>query len=193
MASENLDDWERTRREVSDSAAPVEDEAEPLPRRDQFSKTVAAHHQQLARLAFLLCNDRQQAEDAVAEAYARVWPKFRHGAVDDLLPYLRRAVANQVRGGLRRRMLEQREVERRKVDWHDGVSPERSVDDAEIVLPALETLPQNQRAVLVLRFYEDLSEDEIAATLDIPPGTVKSRCARGLEQMRRAMGEGVDA
>jgi RNA polymerase sigma factor (sigma-70 family) len=122
-----------------------------------------------------------------------VWPKFRRGTIDDLLPYLRRAVANQVRGGLRRRMLEQREVERRKVDWHEGVSPERSVDNAEIILPALEALPQNQRAVLVLRYYEDLSEDEIADTLDIPAGTVKSRCARGLEQLRRVIGEGVDA
>jgi RNA polymerase sigma-70 factor (sigma-E family) len=193
MASENRHDWERTRRDVSDSSVPDEDEAEPSPSRDRFSKTVASHHQQLARLAFLLCNDRQQAEDAVAEAYARVWPKYRRGAIDELLPYLRRAVANQVRGGLRRRLLEQREVERRKVDWHDGVSPERSVDDAEIILPALEALPQNQRAVLVLRYYEDLSEDEIADTLDIPAGTVKSRCARGLEQLRRVIGEGVDA
>ncbi len=102
-------------------------------------------------------------------------------------------MVNQVRGGLRRRLLEQREVERRRVDWHDGVSPEGSVDDAEIVLPALEALPQNQRAVLVLRYYEDLSEDEIAVTLDIPAGTVKSRCARGLEQLRRVIGEVVDA
>jgi RNA polymerase sigma-70 factor (sigma-E family) len=193
MASENPHDRETTRRDPSDSSAPDEEETEPSPRRDRFSQAVAAHHQQLARLAFLLCNDRQQAEDAVAETYARVWPKYRRGTIDDLLPYLRRAVANQVRGGLRRRMLEQREAQRRKVDWHDGVSPERSVDDAEIILPALEALPQNQRAVLVLRYYEDLSEDEIADTLDIPAGTVKSRCARGLEQLRRVMGEGVSA
>jgi RNA polymerase sigma-70 factor (sigma-E family) len=193
MASENPHDRETTRRGPSDASAADEEEAEPSPRRDRFSKAVAAHHQQLARLAFLLCNDRQQAEDAVAETYARVWPKYRRGAIDDLLPYLRRAVANQVRGGLRRRMLEQREADRRRVDWHDGVSPERSVDDAEIILPALEALPQNQRAVLVLRYYEDLSEEEIADTLDIPAGTVKSRCARGLEQLRRVIGEGVDA
>lgn len=193
MASENRHGWETPGRDVSDFSVVDEEGPEPTTRREQFSKTVAEHHRQLARLAFLLCNDRQQAEDAVAEAYARVWPKFRRGAIDELLPYLRRAVANQVRGGLRRRLLEQREVERRKVDWHDGVSPERSVDDAEIILPALEALPQNQRAVLVLRYYEDLSEDEIADTLDIPAGTVKSRCARGLEQLRRVIGEGVDA
>lgn len=193
MASENRHDWETPRREVSDSSPRDEEDTEPSPQRDRFSKIVAAHHQQLARLAYLLCNDRQQAEDAVAEAYAWVWPKFRRGTIDDLLPYLRNAVANQVRGGLRRRMLEQREVERRRVDWHDGVSPERSVDDAEIILPLLESLPQNQRAVIVLRYYEDLSEDEIAETLDIPAGTVKSRCARGLEQLRRVMGEDIDA
>jgi RNA polymerase sigma-70 factor (sigma-E family) len=190
MASGNPDGWETTEQDPAGSS-PVQPKAKS--RREQFSTTVAAHHQQLARLAFLLCNNQQQAEDAVAEAYARVWPKYRRGAIDDLLPYLRRAVVNQVRGGLRRRLLEQREAERRKVDWHDGVSPERSVDDAEIVLPALEALPQNQRAVLVLRYYEDLSEDEIADTLHIPAGTVKSRCARGLEQLRRVMEEGVDA
>ncbi len=161
-------------------------------RRDEFERAVADHHRQLARLAFLMCSDVHQAEDAVAEAYARTWPKFRRGSIDDLRPYLRRAVVNQIYGGFRRRYVERREAERRGVDWRDGVSHENATEDAQLVASALQSLPSNQRVVVVLRYFEDLSEDEIATALGVPAGTVKSRCARGLDQLRRVLTPAMD-
>lgn len=154
-----------------------------------FGAIVAEHHVRLARLAFMLCGNRQQAEDAVADAYARVWPRYRRGRIDDLVPYLRRAVVNQINGGFRRRFLERREEERHTVDLRDDHRDHRSVEDRELLGPALQALPVAQRMVIVLRFLEDLSEEETALILGIKLGTVKSRAARALEQLRRVLGE----
>jgi RNA polymerase sigma-70 factor (sigma-E family) len=154
-----------------------------------FGQVVAEHHHGLAQLAYVMCGDRQQAEDAVAEAYARVWPRFRRGKVDDLLPYLRRAVVNEIRGGWRRKLLERREETRRQVDWRAGLSPESEIDDNALLWPALLQLPATQRAVVVLRFLEDLSEEQTADMLGLKVGTVKSRAGRGLEQLRRLLGD----
>jgi RNA polymerase sigma factor (sigma-70 family) len=134
----------------------------------------------------MLCGNREEAEDAVAEAYARVWPRFRAGTLREPLPYLRTAVVNQVRGGLRKRMLQRREEQRQKVDWRDGVSAERIVDDREVLSSALHRLPAGQRTIVVLRFYEDMSEQDVATLLGVPVGTVKSRCSRGLAALRAA-------
>ncbi len=153
-----------------------------------FAALVATYHERLARLAYLLCSDREQAEDAVSEAYAKVWPRFRRGHVENPPVYLRTAVVNQVRGGLRRRLLERREEQRQGVDWREGTSPHRNVEERELLEPALRRLPAAQRAVIVLRFYEDMSEEQVATLLGVPTGTVKSRCARGLTQLRALVG-----
>jgi len=156
---------------------------------DAFSRVVAEHHRRLAGLAYALCGDRDLAEDLVAEAYARVWPKWRNRQVDDLGPYLRRALVNLVHGRRRRRALERREAERRRVDWREGQSPERDVDERDRLWVALMQLPVDQRAAIVLRHVEDLSEEETAAVLGVRPGTVKSRLSRGLTQLRELLGE----
>jgi RNA polymerase sigma factor (sigma-70 family) len=137
----------------------------------------------------MLCGNRARAEDAVAEAYARVWPRYRRGRVREPLPYLRRAVVNQVTGSHRRRAIEEREAERWAVDRRALARTESAVDDKEMLRPALLALPTSQRAVIVLRFLEDLSEQETAELLGVKPGTVKSRTARGLEQLRRLLEE----
>ena len=161
---------------------------------DRFSAAVAEHHRRLAGFAYLLCGDRATAEDLVAEAYARVWPKYRNHDVDDLGPYLRRAVANLATGRLRRLRLERREAERRDLDWRftddsRQISFEPGVDDRAALWRAIWALPADQRAVIVLRLVEDLSEDETARTLGIRPGTVKSRLSRGLATLRTTLGE----
>jgi RNA polymerase sigma-70 factor (sigma-E family) len=160
--------------------------------RDAFSAAVAAHHHRLAGFAYLLCGDRITAEDLVAEAYARVWPKFRNQQVDDLGPYLRTAVANLATGRLRRLRLERRETERRDLDWRLGDGRpargfESTIDDRDLLWQAIWALPVDQRAVIVLRLVEDLSEQSCAKVLGIRPGTVKSRLARGLATLRTSL------
>ncbi len=157
--------------------------------REEFGQLVAVHHQRLARLAYLLCGDRQQAEDAVAEAYAKVWPRYRRGSVDDARAYLRQAVVNQIRGGFRRRILERREEQRQVVALRDVEPEEGTVDARASLTPAIDALPGPQRAVIVLRYFEDLSEDETARLLGISVGTVKSRSARGLQRLRVLVGD----
>lgn len=161
---------------------------------DSFSAAIAAHQRQLAGFAYLLCGDRTVAEDLVAEAYARVWPKYRQQRVDDLEPYLRQAVANLATGRMRRLRLERRETEKRTLDWRFAEGERRAhfetaVDDHDQLWPAIWALPADQRAVIVLRLVEDLSERECASMLGIRPGTVKSRLARGLGSLRATLGE----
>jgi RNA polymerase sigma-70 factor (sigma-E family) len=150
----------------------------------EFSEAVALHHTQLARFAYRLCGDTSRAEDAVAEAYARVWPRWRRGQVVDLYPYLRQSVVHQVYGHRRRWLLERREAERHQAA---PASPsfERQVEEHATLWAALSRLAPQHRAVVVLRLVEDLSEDEVARLLGIAPGTVKSRLSRGLEHLRR--------
>ena len=149
-----------------------------------FTDAVELHHTQLARFAYRLCGDAGRAEDAVADAYARVWPRWKRGQVDDLYPYLRKAVVHQIYGHRRRWLLERREAERQQpvrfVPAFEG-----QVDDHAQLWAALGQLSAHHRAVVVLRLVEDLSEDEVAQLLDIAPGTVKSRLSRGLDHLRR--------
>ena len=150
---------------------------------DAFTQAVASHRQVLARFAFMLCGDAGQAEDVVAEAYARVWPQWRRGRVDDLLPYLRRTVANEVYQRHRRRLLERREAARPSDPRADGRFEAR-VDDRDVLWAALAHLSPQQRVVVVLRIVEDLSEEQTAAMLGVPVGTVKSRLSRALTVLR---------
>jgi RNA polymerase sigma-70 factor (sigma-E family) len=149
---------------------------------DPFSDAVAGHHRELARFAYRLCGDRTLAEDIVAEAYARVWPHWRRGRIDGLLPYLMRAVANEAFTRHRRRRLE-----RRKEPPPPPVATdpfEGQIDDHDELWAALDRLPTPQRVVLVLRIVEDLSEEQTATMLGIAPGTVKSRLSRALRTLR---------
>jgi RNA polymerase sigma-70 factor (sigma-E family) len=151
---------------------------------DAFTRAVEAHHRALARFAYALCGSMTQAEDAVAEAYARVWPRWRRGSVrDNLVGYLRRTVANEVYGRHRRRLLEWREAERSSA-WNGDGQFEATLGDRDALWTALEHLSPKLRVVVVLRIVEDLSEVETAAMLDLPLGTVKSRLSRGLATLR---------
>lgn len=159
---------------------------------DAFGAAVADHHRRLAGFAYLLTGDRTVAEDLVAEAYARVWPRFRRHEVDDVERYLRRVVANLATGRLRRLRLERREQAHRRLDWRrqplaDPSEPERLTGERDQLWPAIWRLPADQRAVIVLRIVEDRSEQEVAALLGVRPGTVKSRLARGLGALRTAL------
>ena len=148
-----------------------------------------AHHQPyVIRLAYLLCGDAHRAEDATAEAFARVYPHWRRGAVLDERAYLRRAVVNEIRSRGRRSVLERREGERRTALGRGDRATEEQVVDRELLLEALQRLPARQRAVVVLRFYEDLTEAATAEVLGMRIGTVKSQTSRAMDRLRHVLG-----
>jgi RNA polymerase sigma-70 factor, ECF subfamily len=162
---------------------------------DAFARAVTDYQQPLARFAYALCGDAAQAEDAVAEAYARVWRRWRRGRIENLFGYLRRTVANEVYSRHRRRMLERREASKPPDREPDGQF-ETQLGERDALWAALADLSPQLRVVVVLRVVEDLSEAETAAMLEIPAGTVKSRLSRGLAVLRASLvgvdGEGDD-
>ena len=149
------------------------------------------HWSALCRLAFLMLGDRAGAEECVQDAYLgvfRAWDRVRTMDRPDL--YLRTAVVNRCRSRLRRRRLE------RRPPGADppGAGPESAnaePGDAGVrdeVLTVVRRLPARQRAAVILRYYEDRSEAEIAAALDCSTGTVKSQLAKARATLRRALG-----
>ena len=144
----------------------------------------------LRRLAYLMSGDAAHADDlahdALLRAY-RAWPRIKNA---DPGPYVRQTLVNLCRSAHRRRALELRKQPPPPVDTP---SSEPSVDDALRVAQALSVLSPIRRAVIILRFYEDMTEPEIARVLDRPLNTVKSDIRRALERLRPELSEGVSA
>ena len=132
------------------------------------------HYLRMVRLAFLLTGSNAHAEEIVQEAFIRL--RTRAGLADPAA-YLRAVVVNGCRDHLRRRGIHDRAALRL-------VRDEAVVDQVDELGDALERLPGRQRAVLVLRYYEGMTEAEIASLLGCRPGTVKSLAHRGLAQLR---------
>ncbi len=148
----------------------------------------AAHRLSLVRLAVLLVDDVASAEDVVQDAFAAL--ARRTDAIKDpskALAYLRVSVVNTARSALRRRR-----TARAYAPPH-GTAPPTPEDSAVLaeehreVIVALQTLAPRQREVLVLRYWSNLSEAEIARTLGISQGTVKSTASRALVALEKAM------
>ena len=152
-----------------------------------FAVVFNEHHRRAVRLAYLLTGDHHQAEDVVAEAMTKVYVQWRKGRVDDVGPYLRRAVANQANSRLRRRYLERREASRRTGDDRGVRRVDDEAADRDTVWRAIQQLPDRQRQVVVLRYYEDLSEADTAEVLGISTGTVKSSLSRGLARLEQLL------
>ncbi|MEP6973532.1 MAG: SigE family RNA polymerase sigma factor [Actinomycetota bacterium] len=147
------------------------------------------------RLAYLLTGDRALAEDLVQDAFVKLAGRLVHlrdpGAFE---AYLQRTVVNLSRSYFRRRKVERAYVERegglggaRTAAASDG-----SIGERDELWQAMQRLSQRQRAAVVLRFYEDLSEQQVADLLRCRPGTVKSLVSRGLQTMRDEMRGGTD-
>jgi RNA polymerase sigma-70 factor (sigma-E family) len=147
------------------------------------------HARRLLQLAVLLCGNRQRAEDAVAETFAKVFPHWQRGRVAEPGRYLRRALVNEINSGGRRRLLEVREERRRSAAGRGRSEVDERAVDRDAVVRALRQLSPGHRTVLVLRYFEDLSEPEIAALLGLALGTVKSQTSRGLARLRALMEE----
>jgi RNA polymerase sigma-70 factor (sigma-E family) len=152
------------------------------------SDLYAAHRLSLVRLAVLLVDDTASAEDVVHDVFAGLLKTRSLRDTDAALGYLRRGVVNRSRSALRRRR-----TARAYTPPHD--SPPDGPDDLAVlseehrtVLAALETLPERQREVVVLRYWSDLSEAEIADAMGISRGTVKSTASRALAALEQRMG-----
>jgi RNA polymerase sigma-70 factor (sigma-E family) len=158
-----------------------------------------AHALGLIRFAYLLLGERQAAEDVVQEAFTglyRRWEKLSDPR--KALPYVRSSVLNGCRSQLRRLSRAPAVVTAELADagLADGTLPVVSAESAVLsaeqrrsVLQALRQLPPRQREVLVLRFYLDLSEPEIAAAMSIGPSTVRSTAHRALGALGRMLEE----
>ena len=156
--------------------------------RDSFATVFNHHHRQAVRLAYLLVSDADQAEDIVAEAFTKVYVRWKKGDVRDIGAYVRRAVANEANSKLRRRYLERREASRQSGDDRGVRRIDDGAADRDEVWQAIQRLPTRQRQAVVLRYYEDLSEAETAEILGCSVGNVKSQVSRGLSRMQELLG-----
>ncbi len=149
----------------------------------------AAHWRRLVRLSVLLVRDVGTAEVVVQDGFIAVhrrWDRLHDH--DKALAYLRKAVVNQSRSALRHRMVVQRHVERGPDPaLPEAPGPGEGFAQRAAVLEAMRALPQRQREVLALRYYLDLSEAEIADTLGISRGAVKSHASRGASALRELL------
>ncbi|WP_254857700.1 SigE family RNA polymerase sigma factor [Protofrankia sp. BMG5.30] len=153
----------------------------------EFHAFFERHHRQLSRLAYLLTNDHDAADDITADAFTAAWRRWdRVRQADSPLAYLRRTVANMAASRLRRIMRE-----RHGLGILGSLAETRSTDtDVPAVVDvrtALMSLAAGKRECLVLRYAFDLSEDETARTLGISVGTVKSQTSKGAGELERIL------
>lgn len=158
------------------------------PGRDGLRRAFEQHYARLFRLCLLLSGHRERAEDVAQEAFVRAASRLETLPPDEAGPYLRTTALNVWRNRMRRRALERRTPWRSVSRTTD--SPEADVDKREQLWPAVLRLPVRQRACVVLRYYEDLSERETARILGCSVGTVKSQTSRALTRLRRELGDG---
>ena len=155
---------------------------------EEFAAYAQARQRHLYRTAYLLCGDQDRAQDLVQTALVsllRSWRKARLAENPD-------AYAKKV---LVRAFLAERRRLRREADLHAfAASGTPTVQEAGpelriVVLQALRALPPKPRAMIVLRYWEDLSIEETAAALGCSTGNVKSQCSRSLVKLREALGD----
>jgi RNA polymerase sigma-70 factor (sigma-E family) len=144
----------------------------------EFDEFVATCSSRLLRTAYLLTRDHGRAEDLLQTALAKTWLSWSR--IDGQpTAYVRKILINTYATWWRRRWNDERPT---------GELPDQAYDDdraeAHDLWAALGRLPRGQRAVIVLRYFEDLSEAETARVLDCSVGTVKSQCAKALAKLR---------
>ena len=145
-----------------------------------------AHAAEALRLGYLLTGDRTLAEDLVQDAFVRVLGRFHDLRNRDAFWwYLRRTIVNLSTSYFRRRSVERAWLARQRPE--EAATAPRDLAERDRLRTALMTLRPEQRAAIVLRFYEDLSEADTAEALGMPLGTVKSTVSRGIERLRHEL------
>ncbi len=147
-----------------------------------YTAFVEAQWAPLFRTAYLLTGDYQLAEDLLQTTFTKIflaWPRISR--LGQPGAYARKMISNQATSWWRRRSSSELSVS--ELPEHGTAGHEHAVTQSLVVWEALGTLAPRQRAVVVLRYYEDLSEAEIAETLGIATGTVKSHCSAALARL----------
>lgn len=157
---------------------------------ERLAQLYADHIVETRRLAYLLTGSRETGDDLAQDAFIRSFGRLAHLRKDEnFRPYLRRTVVNLAKMRFRRGALEQRHLDAQRSAA--PVSTTGAYDDG--LSDALMELPYRQRAAIVLRFYCDLPDEEIAEVLGCATGTVRSLISRGLESLRSSIeGGGLD-
>ena len=143
------------------------------------------HYRSLVRLAALLVRDVATAEEVVQDSFVAMhggWRRLRDS--DKALSYLRQSVVNRSRSVLRHRVVVDRNAPKPPPDMPSAEHGAIALLERSAVVAALRTLPPRQREALVLRYYGDLSEAQIAAAMGISKGAVKSHTARAMVSLR---------
>ncbi len=150
----------------------------------------AEHYKSLVRLAAMLVRDTPTAEEVVQDAFVAMhggWQRLED--TDKALAYLRQAVVNKSRSVLRHRVVVEKNLQNAPPDMPSAEHGAFAMLERDAVIKALRKLPERQREAIVLRYYADLSEADIAATMRISRGAVKSHTARGMSALRTALEE----
>jgi RNA polymerase sigma-70 factor (sigma-E family) len=148
----------------------------------------SAHYRSLVRLAAVLVRDTPTAEEVVQDAFIAMhdgWQRLKD--TEKALAYLRQAVVNRSRSVLRHRLVVERNPQKPPPDMPSAEHGALTLLERSAVVAALRDLPDRQREAIVLRYYADLSEAEIAAAMKISRGAVKSHTARGMAALRAAL------
>ena len=152
----------------------------------EFREFFASEYSRLCWLGFLLTGSGAEGEELAQEALVRIWWRWRLGRRPaDPASYARRVLVNRQRSLLRRAAVEARSLGRARPA--EVILPAES-ERAMVLWEAVRSLPPRQRAVLVLRYREDLTEVEVARLLGLPVGTVKSASHRALARLRERLG-----
>jgi RNA polymerase sigma-70 factor (sigma-E family) len=155
---------------------------------DHLTQTYQAHYRSLLRLAALLLDDLSSCEDVVQEAFIRVHAARRRvREPEKTLAYLRQTVVNLSRSTLRRRILGLRLLPKPMPDMASAEEGAYDALERDQLKAALRGLQRRQREVLVLRYYADMTEAQVAEVLGISLGSVKAYGSRGLAALRVLM------
>ncbi|MEZ0491498.1 SigE family RNA polymerase sigma factor [Kineococcus sp. TBRC 1896] len=154
---------------------------------ESFEGFVSTWGGRLLGTAVLMTGDRAEAEDLLQDVLERLYPRWER--IDDPLAYTRTAMSRALTDRWRRAGRRPRQVplgERHDRAVTDGATERAARSE---IVEHLRRLPPRQRAVIVLRYFEDWSEEKVADELDIARGTVKSQTAKGMATLRRLLGE----
>jgi RNA polymerase sigma-70 factor (sigma-E family) len=165
--------------------APLESVSEEWDANRAVTAIYTTQYRSLVRLAVLLVRDVSTAEEVVQDSFIAMhaaWRRLRD--TDKALSYLRQSVVNRSRSVLRHRMVVDKNAPKPAPDMPSAEQGAISLLERSAVIAALRTLPPRQREALVLKYYADLSEAQIATAMGISRGAVKSHTARGVAALR---------